>query len=551
MRSDFEPQLGGGDLKAAWIAGRCTVPPFTLEELKEVVELPTLQEVLIFDPPELVDEIVGDVVQSPGALPLLSYALSELYELYRASGREDRALRKTDYDGLGGVMGALRSKADNLYQSLPPDEQLTMRKIVLRMVSVEGDLAGRRVPTAALDYSPGENPRVQGVIERLVDARLVVKGEDYVEPAHDALVRAWKTLHEWIHAVGRDTLIVGTRLDREAGDYAQTHDKQLLWNKNPNLAIAARALKDPQHAFNAREVVFVRRSIARNRRKRQFAWALTVAALVSLAALSIWALLERATADEQKDRALLSLFQGLSLNMNQGQPGSVCVYGLCDAAPAGDGKEEWRPLGRLPDNMESLYGTPTSRVFAAWRTFGDGSVVVYAQDGLTLDTEITNGSDNLLFAQNALAYLTRLEAKPGCAKEITVLVWEGTFAQTARMARVREFVERRGWVLREAHAETFETDLECAAVLWYLSDWAPPKEFADWNVPLIEAFVREGGGLLVGGLGWSYEQQGGPGGAAATAPYAADVLGKPFGFAFTGDAFKSEGDKPITLETGH
>ena len=34
-----------------------------------------------------------------------------------------------------------------------------MRKIVLRMVSVEGDLAGRRVPIADLDYSPDENPR--------------------------------------------------------------------------------------------------------------------------------------------------------------------------------------------------------------------------------------------------------------------------------------------------------------------------------------------------------------------------------------------------------
>ena len=101
VRSDFEPQVSGGDLKAAWNAGRCTVPPFSLEELKEVIVMPTMQEVLIFDPPELVDEIVGDVVQSPGALPLLAYALSELYEAYRASGREDRALRKTDYERSG------------------------------------------------------------------------------------------------------------------------------------------------------------------------------------------------------------------------------------------------------------------------------------------------------------------------------------------------------------------------------------------------------------------------------------------------------------------
>ena len=202
MRSDFEPQVSGGDLKDAWNAGRCTVPPFSLEELKEIIVMPTMQEVLIFDPPELVDEIVGDVVQSPGALPLLAYALSELYEAYRASGRQDRALRKTDYERLGGVMGALRSKADALYQALDPAQQATMRKIVLRMVSVEGDLAGRRVPMADLAYSADENPRVQTVIERLVDARLIVKGEDYIEPAHDALVRAWKTLHEWIHAAG-------------------------------------------------------------------------------------------------------------------------------------------------------------------------------------------------------------------------------------------------------------------------------------------------------------------------------------------------------------
>ena len=328
VRSDFEPQLSGGDLKAAWIAGRCTVPPFSLEELKEVIVMPTLQEVLIFDPPELVDEIVGDVVQSPGALPLLSYALERAVRgLSRQRPRgsraeEDRLRAARRRDGRAAQQGRQPVSV------AAAGEQATMRKIMLRMVSVEGDLAGRRVPIAALDYSPSENPRVQNVIERLVDARLIVKGEDYVEPAHDALVRAWKTLHEWIHAVGRDTLILGAAA-RPGGRTSSRRrgDAQLLWNKNPNLAIAARALKDPQHGFNAREVVFVRQSVARNRRKRQFAWALTVAALVSLMALSIWALLERATAEEQKDRALLSLFEGLSLNMNQGQPGSVCVYG--------------------------------------------------------------------------------------------------------------------------------------------------------------------------------------------------------------------------------
>jgi hypothetical protein len=403
---------------------------------------------------------------------------------------------------------------------------------------------------ADLDYSADENPRVQTVVERLVDARLIVKGEDYIEPAHDALVRAWKTLHEWIHATGRDTLILGERLGPDADQFARTRDAQLLWSRNPNLAVAARALKDPQHTFNAREIVFVRRSVSRNRRRKVVAWAIAFATVVALLALSIWALIERIAAEEETQRAMLSLFEGLSLNMHQGQPGSLCVYGLCDGAPPGDGSENWRSLGRLPDAVNAVDGRPASRVFAASRKFGWGGVIVYAQDALTLDDEITEDSDNLLFAQNALAWLTPLDFESGCPEKVTILAWEGTFAQTARMQRVREFVERRGWALKATGPDALEEDLKCAGVLWYLSDWQPPPEFADVDVPLIEEFVQRGGGLLVGGLGWSYAQQGGPDRGAATAPYAADVLGKPFGFAFTKDAFESRGDTPITLQSG-
>ena len=65
---------------------------------------------------------------------------------------------------------------------------------------------------------------MDAVVERLLDARLIVKGEDSIEPAHDALVRAWKTLHEWIHAAGRETLILAGRLGPEADEFEQTGD---------------------------------------------------------------------------------------------------------------------------------------------------------------------------------------------------------------------------------------------------------------------------------------------------------------------------------------
>ena len=143
-----------------------------------------------------------------------------------------------------------------------------------------------------------------------------------------------------------------------------------------------------------------------------------------------------------------------------------------------------------------------------------------------------------------------MQFKTGCAKEITILAWEGTFAQLAQMEQVRDFIERRGWVLRETQPRRSKTDLECAAVLWYLSDWNPPAEFAEWHVPLIEDFVNERRRAPRGRARLVVCATGGPNGKAAVAPYAGDLLGRPFGFAFTGDAFKSDGDKPITLEPG-
>ena len=153
--------------------------------------MPTIQEVMIFDPPEMVDNIIGDVVQTPGALPLLSCTLDELYQAYNASGRQDRAMNQSDYDKLGGVMGIMRRKADALYQSLDPDRQVMMRKIFLRMVTVEGDLVGKRAPIADLDYSPQENLVMAEVIDQLVVARLIVHDTNSIVPAHPALVRTW------------------------------------------------------------------------------------------------------------------------------------------------------------------------------------------------------------------------------------------------------------------------------------------------------------------------------------------------------------------------
>jgi hypothetical protein len=254
---------------------------------------------------------------------------------------------------------------------------------------------------------------------------------------------------------------------------------------------------------------------------------------------------EAARAGLEKQRAVRSLFSSLRLFMSNGNAGSLCVFPWCTNAPPGDGnREAWFSIARLPESVENLWAPSgeESRDFAVARDYGEGHLLVYAQDGLTRDDEVrVPGADNLIFAENALRWLSRDDTPGRCAATTTIVVWEGTFVRASQMTAVRRFMDRRGWQFVVTSPETLDADLGCASVLWYLSDWDPPAGFATTHVPRIERFVREGGGLLVGGLGWSYDQQG------PNAPYAADQLGDAFGFRFSLNAFQTDARQPIPL----
>jgi hypothetical protein len=167
-------------LKSNWLASRYVVPPMTTDELREAIEGPASVRVLYFQPAELVDRLIDEVIQTPGAMPLLSFTLSELYIRYLERRGDDRCLTLADYEQLGGVAGSLRSRATELYENLDGLHQATMKRIMLRMVSAQGgELARRRVPKSELVYpAQDENERVAYVLRQLSDARLVVEGKE-------------------------------------------------------------------------------------------------------------------------------------------------------------------------------------------------------------------------------------------------------------------------------------------------------------------------------------------------------------------------------------
>lgn len=316
IRSDFEPQFEDSALTPWWKAGRYIVPAFSLEEIREIIVKPANQEVLFFEPEDLVDKVVEEVSQAPGALPLLSFTLSELYEAYLKSGRQDRALIEADYNALGGVVGALRTKADEAYNSLGQAHQDSMRKLMLRMVSLEGgELAGKRVYAGELNFSdPLENQRVAEVASNLVSARLILRGQDgqgkvYVEPAHDALVRAWARLWEWVKATGEEKLSLQNKLSLAVKDYQDLvladpkKARNLLWNNNPRLDLLNAELQSKGHGLNIQEEGFVKKSIQRRTARRRQLIGSLVGALIIFAVLALVANSQRIAARNNLETA--------------------------------------------------------------------------------------------------------------------------------------------------------------------------------------------------------------------------------------------------------
>jgi WD40 repeat protein len=177
-------------------ANHVLVGPMQASELRRVVELPA-GRVGLRVAPELADALVDDVEGEPGALPLLSTALLELWQK-----RQDNALTLAVYRESGGVHGAVARLAEGTYAQIPDERKPIVRAIMLRLVGEgEGEGEGdapvrRRAPLSELDLERNED--VADVLATLADSRLVTVGEGSVEVAHEALLREWPRLREWI-----------------------------------------------------------------------------------------------------------------------------------------------------------------------------------------------------------------------------------------------------------------------------------------------------------------------------------------------------------------
>jgi hypothetical protein len=201
MRTDFESFITRlPTFQPVFEQAVVRVTPLNAAELREAIEKPAEAVGLKFEE-GVVDALLQDILGEPTALPLLQFTLLKLWE-----GRERNRITWAAYRRLGGGRLALSRSADELYNSLIPEEQVTARRILLRLVRPgEGlEVTSNRVRRQTL-YEGGEaRDRVDRVLNKLIAARLVrvtegdTPADAQVEVAHEALVRNWPRLVEWL-----------------------------------------------------------------------------------------------------------------------------------------------------------------------------------------------------------------------------------------------------------------------------------------------------------------------------------------------------------------
>jgi WD40 repeat protein len=198
------------------------------EDLLRIVTLPAERAGFAFEDQRLPREMVEAVAERPGALALLSFTASRLWA---KRDRHFKLLGRRAYEELGGVAGALARHAEETRAAMTHEEQRLVREAFRHLVTAEGTRAV--LPRGELEETLGGGPAARTVVDKLVDARLLVAtegaGPPEVEIIHEALLTAWPRLVDWRRedAEGarlRDQLRAAARQWDERG-----RPKGLLW----------------------------------------------------------------------------------------------------------------------------------------------------------------------------------------------------------------------------------------------------------------------------------------------------------------------------------
>ncbi|MBA3872105.1 MAG: WD40 repeat domain-containing protein, partial [Anaerolineae bacterium] len=240
-----------------------TLLPLSAQELERAISKPAEHVGASFEP-GLVASIVAEVNYQAGALPLLQYALTELFEQ-----RKGRLLTREAYDAIGGSVGALARRADEVYTEFNAVSQEAARQMFLRLVTLgEGIEDTRRRVTRSELLSITLGPDMMDeVIDTYVEYRLLSLDNDpgthtpTVELAHEAILRAWERLNHWLNE-NRDEIKAQRQLSAMAAEWRTSKQDTSFLARGARLEQFEKWVADTRLALTGAERAYLNASVA-------------------------------------------------------------------------------------------------------------------------------------------------------------------------------------------------------------------------------------------------------------------------------------------------
>ena len=468
----FLTHLGFARLVAA---GLLLVTPLEEHQVRDIVARPASRVGTVVEP-DLTAAIVADVVNRPAALPLLEFALTDLYD--RSGGV---TLSLEAYRAAGGISGSLVKRAEEMFAGLGADAEETTRQLFLRLVALteDGEPIRRRRQSSAVVGIRG----VDQVLQLFGRHRLLTfdqdqTGQPTVEVAHEALLTQWPRLRNWIDDA-QDSIKLHRQLAEAEAEW-EAHGRSA-----PYLLTGPRLdrLLDRTHedlALTGEEQAFLDVSTAAQRRGRRrragIVWSLVVVFAV-LAGVAAW---QRNTAQHEARQAnvrrvavestlaltedpelgILLAREAVDISRRAGEPPLPEAVSALQGAVQASRLEAHLQGGALtvafsPDGSLLVTDTP-----ALDGKFPTNEVVVWDAvnhvplrslladiEVLSIDNRVeSGGAEGRAFAFSpdgrhlAVAYQTAFEYEPNVARNAPIIVWDPTTGeQLARLVT-------SGWV---------------------------------------------------------------------------------------------------------
>jgi hypothetical protein len=283
------------------------------DNLRRVVEQPAaLPDVQVTFEGELVNHLLSEVQGQVGALPLLQFTLDQLFQ--RRSGRQ---LTLSAYRELGGVKGALTKQAEETYAALPSNEHRKLaRALFVRLIdpgASEQDTTRRRAALSEFSLPAASQTRLmRETIDAFITVRLLttneIAGTTTIEVSHEALIREWPRLAEWLREA-RDDIPLQQAISEDVAEWerrGQPRDRLYRGSQLKEARAWAR-----RNTPSGNEVAFLRASAVHQTRSR-----VSVTALVLLFVLAAGLIVQLVQAQQSANPTRVT-------NLHDAGPGSL------------------------------------------------------------------------------------------------------------------------------------------------------------------------------------------------------------------------------------